>query len=182
MGDMEPYFGCWIPRKFDDEDDVVMNLVVFCAFDIESMSDQGGGTIRIVFTLSLSCTTCAEHVFRFENNVFILHSIPSLIPHMQGKCIPKRKFPMIKQNSQVGTFVEVESLHGRRKHLSQNLSCPALDWRGRRQTDPYIDRLYILFRIAGIDSDTYWIYSVSGIDYFVDEVTCTRDVERANRR
>jgi hypothetical protein len=83
---------------------------------------------------------------------------------------------------QVGTVVEVEPLHGRRKRLSQNLSCPVLDWRGRRQTDPYIHRLYILFRIAEIDSDTYWIDSASGIGDFVDEVTFTREVERANRR
>jgi hypothetical protein len=104
MGDMEPYFGCWIPREFDDDGNVVINLVVFCACGVEPVSDQDKGAMIIVFTLSFSCTTHSEHVFRFENDVFILSSIPSLVPHVQDKCIPKRKLPITKQNRTSGRY------------------------------------------------------------------------------
>jgi hypothetical protein len=57
----------------------------------------------------------------------------------------------------MGTFVEVESLHGWRKRLFYDLSGPSFDWDGRIL---YFDRLHILFRIAEINDDSYWIYSV----------------------
>jgi hypothetical protein len=32
---MEPYFGCWTCRKFDNDRDVFMNLVIVCAREVE---------------------------------------------------------------------------------------------------------------------------------------------------
>jgi hypothetical protein len=83
--------------KFDDnsDGDVFVKLFVFCVCGIKS-----------VFTSSLSllCATHAEHVFRFESNVFMLGSMTIIVPHMQGKSIPKRNLPMIKHNSISGGY------------------------------------------------------------------------------
>jgi len=75
---MELYFGCWILGKLDDDGDIFMNLGIFCACEIESVSDQGEGA-KYFFT---SCTTLAEHVIWFETNVFMLSSIPSPVSYV----------------------------------------------------------------------------------------------------
>jgi hypothetical protein len=39
MPDVDPYFGCCIPRKVDDDPDFLMDLSVFYACEVEPMSD-----------------------------------------------------------------------------------------------------------------------------------------------
>jgi len=157
---LDTYFSCCIPRKVDNNPDILVKLVVFYACEVEFMSDQGENGI-IVVTLSIACTIHTEHVIQVENDVFILglHPKPCLVPHMQGKCILMRKFTTTNKKNQLRICVGIKYTHGRRKCSSPTLSCFMFHWRMRQLTDLYFSRLYIRSRLAEIDSDTYWIYS-----------------------
>jgi hypothetical protein len=41
MQDMDPYFGCYAPKKLDNDLGFFMRLYIFCACEVEPMSVQG---------------------------------------------------------------------------------------------------------------------------------------------
>jgi hypothetical protein len=45
---MDPYFGCCIPGKVDDDPDFVMKLGVFYTCEVDSVSDYGENVMVII--------------------------------------------------------------------------------------------------------------------------------------
>jgi hypothetical protein len=46
--DVDPYFGCCIARKVDDDPDFVMILSIFYTGEVESVSDYGENVMVII--------------------------------------------------------------------------------------------------------------------------------------
>jgi hypothetical protein len=156
---MDPYFGCWIPGKVDDDPDFVMKLGVFYTCEVDSVSDYGENVIIIV----LPCLSLALYTRETSSGLKIMSLCLVCIPSHFLYCICKENISpwgsSLRQDAvatQARTCVKVEYLHGWRKRPSQNFSCFMFNWR-TQLANSYFSKLYIRSRLAEIDSDTYWM-------------------------
>jgi len=82
---MDPYFGCCIPGKVDDDPDFVMKLGVFYTCEVDSVSDYGENVMIIV----LPCLSLALYTREMSSGFKIMSSCLVFIPSHFLYCICK---------------------------------------------------------------------------------------------
>jgi hypothetical protein len=73
---MDPYFGCCIPGKVDDDSNFVMILGIFYTGELESVSDYGENVMVII----LPCLSLALYTRETSSGLKIMTSCFVFIP------------------------------------------------------------------------------------------------------